>query len=71
MTRPSTRACRQKNSFEGGFVRKFLFFLFFFKINSFPPPFLSGSIGIWRVHLNYTGDICGLFRLSFLQKMIL
>ena len=28
----STRACRQTNSFEGGFVRKFLFSFLFFKI---------------------------------------
>ena len=32
MTRPSTRACRQTNSSEGGFVRK-VPFLFFYLIN--------------------------------------
>ena len=32
MTRPSTRPCRQTNSFDEGFVRKFHFFFFFFVI---------------------------------------
>ena len=32
MTRPSTRACRQNHSSEGGFVRKVPFLFFLFKV---------------------------------------
>ena len=79
MTRPSTRACHQTNSFEGGFVRKFFFFLFVFFLNLIVLLIFSNVLSLshplfewvyWHLEgpPNYTGEICGLFRLSFLAE---
>ena len=71
MTRPYTRACRQTNFSEGGFVNKvpflFYFFLFLFRffllsflflVFVFLPfcPFPSGSKVIWGDPSDYTGE---------------
>ena len=73
------RACRQTNSFGGGFVRKVPFFSFFYKLNFFflffsnvfslsRPFFLSGSIGSWRVHQNTQRRYVVFFRLFFFAE---
>ena len=68
MTRPYTRACRQTNFSEGGFVNKvpfliFISFSFFpslFSLSSvfFLPfcPFPSGSMVSWGDPSDYTGE---------------
>ena len=75
MTRPYTRACRQTNFFEGGFVNKvpFLFlFLFLFFLLSFLflvfffCPFVLFQVGPWSVggiHLITQGKLVVEFRL--------
>ena len=76
MTRPSTRACRQTNSFEGGFVRKFFFFLFFKLISpsefspclSFLPPLFNCVYWHLEGPPNYTGEMCDLLRLFFFAE---
>ena len=64
MTRPSTRACRQTNSSEGGFVRKvpFFFYLINFSFLFFSYVFsLFPILSVIHCHLegpsDYTGDI--------------
>ena len=65
MTRPYTRACRQTNFSEGGFVNKvpflsfFFFFFFFISFSFFPSlfslssvffcPFVLFQMGPWSV----------------------
>ena len=70
MTRPYTRACRQTNFSEGGFVNKvpfllfFYFFFFFFFLPSlffltFLPFVLFFQVGPWPVGgpSDYTGEM--------------
>ena len=73
MTRPSTRACRQTNSLEGGFVRKFLFLKLispsdFSPCLSFFPPLFNWVYWHLEGPPNYTGEICDLLRLSFFAE---
>ena len=70
MTRPYTRACRQTNFSEGGFVNKvpFLFDFFFISFSFFLLsflflvfflpfcPFPSGSMVSWGDPSDYTGE---------------
>ena len=71
MTRPYTRACRQTNFSDGGFVNKvpflfyfFYFFLFFPSLFTFSNvfflpfcPFPSGSMVSWGDRSDYTGEM--------------
>ena len=80
MTRPYTRACRQTNFSEGGFVNKvpflFLFlFLFFFLLSFlflvFFSPFVLFQVGPWSVggiHLITQGKRVVEFRLIICQN---
>ena len=82
MTRPYTRACRQTNFSEGGFVNKvpflFYFFYFFFFFPSlfslssvFFPPFALFQVGPWSVggiHLITQGKRVVEFRLIICQN---
>ena len=77
MTRPSTRASHQTNSFEGGFVRKVPFLLLFFLINFPLIFFLTGFLYysfLERAHCQlegpnyYTREIGSLFMLSLYSK---
>ena len=79
MTRPYTRACRQTNFSEGGFVNKvpflfffifflflFLFFLLSFLFLVFFCPFVLFQVGPWSVggiHLITQGKLVVEFRL--------
>ena len=73
MTRPYTRACRQTNFSDGGFVNKvpFLFYFFHFFLFFFLHsllfltfffflsfcPFPSGSMVSWGDRSDYTGEM--------------
>ena len=81
MTRPYTRACRQTNFSEGGFVNKvpFLFFYIFsfcyllsvsfLNFLSFCPFFkwVHGQLG---GPSDYTGEMGSQFYVNYLPKMI-
>ena len=83
MTRPYTRACRQTNFSEGGFVNKvpFLFYFFFISFSFFPSlfslssvffcPFVLFQVGPWSVggiHLITQGKRVVEFRLIICQN---
>ena len=86
MTSPYTRACRQTNFSEGGFVCKVPFLLFFYFFFFFLPSLFSGSkfflpflsffqVGPWPRGRggpsDCTGEIGSQFYVHYLPKKIL